>query len=167
MNSNNIILTGFMGSGKSTIGRLLAQKLNHSYFLDTDSLIEHFENREISEIFKTDGENYFRECEKRVFDWIKVNVKNSVISTGGGLPMFIPEIKDAGIVIYLQVEFENIVERVTKEELDKRPLFQDLEKAKELFYNRDEVYTKLADYIIKNDNIEKSIEMILRSLKWM
>ena len=167
MNSNNIILTGFMGSGKSTIGRLLAQKLNHSYFLDTDSLIEHFENREISEIFKTDGENYFRECEKRVFDWIKVNVKNSVISTGGGLPMFIPEIKDAGIVIYLQVEFENIVERVTKEELDKRPLFQDLEKAKELFYNRDEVYTKLADYIIKNDDIEKSIEMILRSLKWM
>jgi len=167
LNSNNIILTGFMGSGKSTIGRLLAQKLNHSYFLDTDSLIEHFENREISEIFKTDGENYFRECEKRVFDWIKVNVKNSVISTGGGLPMFIPEIKDAGIVIYLQVEFENIVERVTKEELDKRPLFQDLEKAKELFYNRDEVYTKLADYIIKNDNIEKSIEMILRSLKWM
>jgi shikimate kinase len=156
-----------MGSGKSTIGRLLAQKLNHSYFLDTDSLIEHFENREISEIFKTDGENYFRECEKRVFDWIKVNVKNSVISTGGGLPMFIPEIKDAGIVIYLQVEFENIVERVTKEELDKRPLFQDLEKAKELFYNRDEVYTKLADYIIKNDDIEKSIEMILRSLKWM
>jgi len=167
LNSNNIILTGFMGSGKSTIGRLLAQKLNHSYFLDTDSLIEHFENREISEIFKTDGENYFRECEKRVFDWIKVNVKNSVISTGGGLPMFIPEIKDAGIVIYLQVEFENIVERVTKEELDKRPLFQDLEKAKELFYNRDEVYTKLADYIIKNDDIEKSIEMILRSLKWM
>ena len=167
MNSNNIILTGFMGSGKSTIGRLLAQKLNHSYFLDTDSLIEHFENKEISEIFKTDGENYFRECEKRVFDWIKVNVKNSVISTGGGLPMFIPEIKDAGIVIYLQVEFENIVERVTKEELDKRPLFQDLEKAKELFYNRDEVYTKLADYIIKNDDIEKSIEMILRSLKWM
>ena len=156
----NIILTGFMGSGKSTIGRKLAQNLDNSYFLDTDSLIEHFENREISEIFADDGEEYFRECEKKVFNWIKENVKNSVISTGGGLPMFVPEIKEAGIVIYLKVKFDDIVKRLTNEEISKRPLFQDLEKAKQLFNKRDEVYTKLADYVIENKNLEESIKKI-------
>ena len=156
----NIILTGFMGSGKSTIGRILAKKLNHSYFLDTDSLIEHFENRKISEIFKNDGEEYFRDAEKRVFNWIKNDVKNAVISTGGGLPMFVPEIKEAGIVIYLKVEFESIVSRLTKEEIAKRPLFQDLQKAKKLFEKRDEVYSQLADFVINNHNLEKSINEI-------
>jgi len=157
----NIILTGFMGSGKSTIGRILAKKLNHSYFLDTDSLIEHFENRKISEIFKNDGEEYFRDAEKRVFNWIKNDVKNAVISTGGGLPMFVPEIKEAGIVIYLKVEFESIVSRLTKEEIAKRPLFQDLSKAKELFDKRDDVYTQLSDYVIENKNLEESVSKII------
>jgi len=160
LNSNNIILTGFMGSGKSTIGRILAKKMD-SYFLDTDSLIEHFENREISEIFKNDGENYFRECEKKVFEWIKKNVKNSVISTGGGLPMFVPEIKEAGKVIYLKVEFDDIVSRLTKEEIAKRPLFQDLDQAKKLFDKRDKIYSKLADFTIQNNDISCSVKEIL------
>ena len=165
MNSNNIILTGFMGSGKSTIGRVLAKKRENSYFLDTDSLIEHFENREISEIFASDGEEYFRNCEKKVFNWIKENVKNGIISTGGGLPMFIPEIKEAGIVIYLKVDFDNIVHRLTNEEISKRPLFQDLNKAKELFEKRDEVYTKLADFVIENRNLEETIKKIEKIIK--
>ena len=156
----NIILTGFMGSGKSTIGRIIAKQLNHSYFLDTDSLIEHFENKEISEIFTNDGEEYFRNCEKRVFNWIKNDVKNAIISTGGGLPMFIPEIKEAGIVIYLKVDFENIVNRLTNEEIAKRPLFQDLDKAKELFKKRDKIYSQLSDFIIKNNNLDDTIKSI-------
>jgi shikimate kinase len=158
--NNNIILTGFMGSGKSSIGRVLAKETN-SYFLDTDSLIESFENRKISEIFQNDGEDAFRNMEKRVFDWIKLNVKNSIISTGGGLPMFVPEIKEAGKVIYLQVDFDVIVSRLTKEDFEKRPLFKDLKKAEELFKKRDEVYRKLSHYIIKNDNLENSVKEIL------
>jgi len=150
-----------MGSGKSTIGRILAKKLEHSYFLDTDALIEHFENREISDIFANEGEEYFRDAERRVFNWIKNDVKNAIISTGGGLPMFVPEIKEAGIVIYLKVKFDDIVKRLDEEEIKKRPLFSDLEKAKKLFEKRDEVYMKLADYVIENSNIEKSVEKIL------
>ncbi|RUM55336.1 MAG: shikimate kinase [Nautilia sp.] len=161
MLNKNIILTGFMGSGKSTIGRILAKKLEHSYFLDTDALIEHFENREISDIFLNEGEEYFRDAEKRVFNWIKNDVKNAIISTGGGLPMFIPEIKEAGIVIYLKVDFEKIVQRLDENEIKKRPLFSDLKQAKILFEKRDKVYTKLSDYTIENDNIEKSIIKIL------
>lgn len=160
MNSDNIILTGFMGSGKSSIGRILAKKRD-SYFLDTDSLIESFENRKISEIFETDGEEAFREMEKRVFRWIKSNVKNSIISTGGGLPMFVPEIQEAGKVIYLEVDFEVIVNRLSKEDFEKRPLFQDLKKAKALFDKRDEVYRKLSHYTIKNDNLEETVKKIL------
>ena len=166
MNLNkNIVLTGFMGSGKSTIGRIIANKLDNSYFIDTDSLIEHFENREISKIFKDDGEEYFRNCEKKVFNWIKNNVKNGIISTGGGLPMFVPEIKEAGIVIYLKVEFDNIINRLTDEEIAKRPLFQDLQKAKELFNKRDKVYTKLADFTIENQNLEITIKKIEEIIK--
>ena len=160
MNLNNIILTGFMGSGKSTIGRILAQEIAHSYFLDTDSLIEHFENREIREIFAIEGEEYFRQAERKVFDWIKNNVTSSIISTGGGLPMFIPEIKEAGIVIYLKVNFDDIVSRLTDEEIQKRPLFKDLNKSKELFIKRDEVYTKLADYTLDNKDIKQTISKI-------
>jgi shikimate kinase len=159
LSSNNIILTGFMGSGKSTIGRVLAKKRD-SYFLDTDSLIETFENEKIATLFATKGENYFREAERRVFNWLKNSVQNSIISTGGGLPIFIPEIKEAGVVIYLKVEFETIVSRLTKEEIAKRPLFQNLEKAKELFEKRDAIYSKLSDYTIKNIDVDKTIQKI-------
>jgi shikimate kinase len=163
--NKNLILTGFMGSGKSTIGRILAKKLEHSYFLDTDSLIEHFENREISDIFANEGEEYFRDAEKRVFNWVKNDVKNAIISTGGGLPIFIPEIKEAGIVIYLKVEFDNIVKRLDEKEIKKRPLFADLTKAKELFLLRDEIYMRLADYTIENRDIDDSVESILKLIK--
>jgi len=163
--NKNLVLTGFMGSGKSSIGRIIAKKLENSYFLDTDSLIETFENRKISEIFNSDGEEYFRNAEKKVFNWIKDNVKNCVISTGGGLPMFVEEIKDAGIVIYLKVEFEDIVKRLSDDEIAKRPLFKDLQKAKELFEKRDKVYSQLADYTIINNDINITISTIENILK--
>ena len=163
--NKNIILTGFMGSGKSTIGRILVKKLEHSYFLDTDALIEHFENRKISDIFANEGEEYFRNAERRVFNWIKNDVKNAIISTGGGLPVFIPEIREAGIVIYLKVEFEDIVKRLNKKEIEKRPLFADLTKAKELFLVRDEIYMKLADYTIENINMNDTLDKIFKIIQ--
>ena len=159
MSLNNIILTGFMGSGKSTIGRILAKELN-TYFLDTDNLIENFENISISEIFKIYGEEKFREMERYCFKWIKKNVKNTVISVGGGFPIFIPEIKEAGVVIYLRVSFEDIIKRLSEKEIKKRPLFKDKEKAKELFLKRDKIYEKLADFIIENNDLKNSIKKL-------
>ena len=159
MNLDNIILTGFMGSGKSTVGRILAKELN-TYFLDTDSLIENFENMNISEIFQKYGEDKFREMEKYCFNWIKKDVKNTVISVGGGFPVFIPEIKEAGIVIYLKVDFEEILNRMNSKEIKKRPLFADIKKAKELFEKRDEIYLKLADFVIENNDINQTVEKI-------
>ena len=148
-----------MGSGKSTIGRILAKDIQ-SYFLDTDMLIETFEHMKISEIFEKFGEDEFRKMEKRCFEWIKKDVKNTVISVGGGFPVFIPEIKEAGKVIYLKVSFEDILKRMNKKELEKRPLFKDKQKAKELFFKRDNIYSQLADYIIENNNLDNTLKKI-------
>ncbi len=161
---NNVILTGFMGSGKSTVGRVLAKKLN-TYFIDTDNLIESFENKSIKEIFENEGEEAFREKERYCFEWIKTHVKNTIISVGGGFPVFIPEIKEAGVVIYLKVDFDEIIKRLSKEEINKRPLLKDLKKAKELFKKRDLIYTKLSDIIIVNKNLDKTVKTILKELK--
>jgi len=161
----NIILTGFMGSGKSTVGRILAKELN-SYFLDTDLLIENFENKTIKEIFEKEGEEAFRKMEKRCFEWIKKSVKDTIISVGGGLPVYIPEIKEAGKVIYLKVDFEDILKRMDNKELEKRPLFKDIKKAKELFNKRDKIYKNLADFVIENKEINKTIAKI-KELVWM
>jgi len=159
LSAGNIILTGFMGSGKSSVARELAKELN-TYFLDTDNLIENFENKTISEIFEKEGEEEFRKKERYCFEWIKNNVKNTIISVGGGFPVFIPEIKEAGIVIYLKVDFDTILKRLSSEEIQKRPLFRDVNKARELFKKRDEIYAKLADYIIVNDDLNKTIRKI-------
>ncbi|GAB6045395.1 shikimate kinase [Caminibacter profundus] len=159
MISTNIILIGFMGSGKSTLARALARELN-TYFIDTDNLIENFENKSINKIFESEGEQSFREKERYCFNWIKHNVKSTVISVGGGFPIFIPEIKEAGIVIYLKVPFEEILKRMDENEIKKRPLFKDIQKAKELYEKRDKIYTKLADFIIENKNLSKSIEEV-------
>lgn len=148
-----------MGSGKSTIGRILAKELQ-TYFLDTDVLIESFENRTISDIFKNEGESAFREMEKRCFNWIKSHVNSTIISVGGGLPVFIPEIKEAGSVVYLKVDFSEILNRMNKQELEKRPLFQDIEKAKELFEKRDKIYSSLADIVIENKDVKTTINKI-------
>lgn len=148
-----------MGSGKSTIGRILAKDIQ-SYFLDTDMLIETFEHMKISEIFEKFGEDEFRKMEKRCFEWIKKDVKNTIISVGGGFPVFIPEIKEAGKVIYLKVSFEDILKRMNKKELEKRPLFKDKQKVKELFLKRDNIYSQLADYIIENNNLDNTLKKI-------
>ncbi|GAB6074332.1 shikimate kinase [Nautilia lithotrophica] len=148
-----------MGSGKSTIGRMLAKELN-TYFLDTDILIESFENKTINEIFEKEGEESFRKMEKKCFEWIKKNVINTIVSVGGGFPVYIPEIKEAGKVIYLKVSFEDILKRMTDEEIKKRPLFQDIKKAKELFEKRDKIYSDLADITIINDDLQKTIKTI-------
>ena len=143
----NIVLIGFMGSGKSSIGRVLA-KQKGMYFIDTDSLIESFEGQKIRDIFANHGEGYFRELEKKTFNWLSSCVDNAVVSTGGGMPTVINDFSSLGKTIYLKVDFETLLERLKAEEFDKRPLFADVEFAKKIFEIREPIYTQKADLIV-------------------
>ncbi len=163
-NFNNIVLIGFMGSGKSSCGRLLAKELNW-YFLDSDDLIESFENRKIRTIFKDSGETYFREKEMECASFLSTNVKKSVISTGGGFPLFVKNIREIGKIIYLHVPFHTIIQRLNADELSKRPLFDDIDRAMELYEIRHEIYKKSSDiYIEADDEIERVVKKIVKKL---
>jgi hypothetical protein len=73
---------------------------------------------------------------------------NAVISTGGGMLVHCQELKDVGKIIYLKVPFETILSRMNKSELEKRPLFKDEKKAKQMYDERDSIYEEKADFII-------------------
>ncbi len=149
--SKNIVLIGFMGVGKGTIAREIVKQSN-IFAIDTDDLIESMENRKIKKIFKEEGEEYFRKLEAKTAKWLEKNVKNTLISTGGGFYK-VKNLKDIGEIIYLKSSFEAILDRIKKhpngkKKLKKRPLLKDLNKAKKLYESRIKDYEKVADIII-------------------
>ena len=116
-----IILTGFMGTGKSQVGRLLAQRWGLK-FLETDALIEEQEGTSIAQIFATQGEPYFRDRETAVLRQV-LGQEALVLSTGGGMllrPENVELLRAAGPIICLQASAETILERITG--TDQRPL---------------------------------------------
>ncbi|CAA6800394.1 MAG: Shikimate kinase I (EC [uncultured Campylobacterales bacterium] len=164
---NNILLIGFMGVGKSTIGRMLCKNNQDKFFLDTDDLIESFYGDTIANIFASHSEEYFRKLEYRVASWLSLNMNNSVIATGGGFYKSY-NMKEIGKVIYLKSEFENIIKRLKYEsdftkEVDKRPLLKDLDNAKKLYNSRVLEYQEIADETIEVDNL--SLEKITSKLR--
>jgi len=119
----NVVLIGFMGSGKTTIGRRLARRLGYR-FLDTDQFIEQEIGRTIAEIFASEGESYFRELETRVARRLP-QLENTVIATGGGMPMTpgnLDLLKRAGPVVFLKADPEDIIQRLERD--TRRPIMQ-------------------------------------------
>ena len=156
MKSNkNLILIGMMGSGKSTIGRLLAQKLNLRFF-DIDFLIENKTDMKIAEIFEKKGENAFRNLEKEIT--LKfLNKTNCIIALGGGA--FINEIikkkvKKKSISIWLNWNDETLINRMRKNK--KRPIALNLDDngLKDLINSRSKIYSK-ANFKINCENMNK------------
>lgn len=140
MEKELIYITGFMGSGKTTVGTILARKLNYE-FIDLDVLIEKEEKRKISDLFKESGEPYFRKLEKEYLRKIS-NSGNKVISLGGGVLMDeenIKFVKDKGILIYLKVTSDEIYNRI-KHSTD-RPL---LKKENNTLCNKDEFIDRIS-----------------------
>ncbi len=159
----NIVLIGFMGSGKSTIGRLLAKE-SESYFLDTDSMIESLEGNSIAQIFSDKGEAYFRGLEQDTVHWLKENVQNAIISTGGGMLVYCEELKEVGTIVYLDLPFETILSRMDGKELDKRPLFKDVVEAEKIYKDRDRVYRQKADIVIDASGDMETVLSRLRAV---
>lgn len=118
-----IVLLGYMASGKSAVGRLLA-KNNNLDFIDLDNYIEEKENNTISEIFKLKGEIYFRKKESEYLKELLNIEKSSIISLGGGTPCYgnnMELIKTDAISFYLKASISTIFERL-KNETAQRPL---------------------------------------------
>ena len=165
--NKNLILIGMMASGKSTIGRLLAKKLNLKFF-DTDFIIEKKTKMKIVEIFQKKGEPYFRNLEKKITLNL-LNKNNCIISLGGGA--FINETvrkvaqKD-NATIWLNWNLKTLIDRIKKN--NKRPVASNLSnnELKDLLINRSKIYSK-ANYKIDCENMQKTdiINKIIQLLK--
>jgi shikimate kinase len=148
----NLALIGFMGTGKTSVGRLAAEQLHFEY-LDTDDLIQTHTGRTIADIFKTDGEAAFRALEKKVAAEL-ANRSKTVISTGGGLPASaenLASLKTHALTVCLWASPEKIWERVRNQ--SHRPLLHDPDpqkKIRELLAVREPFY-KQADVLMNTD----------------
>ena len=160
----NIVLIGFMGSGKTTVGRALSAKSDME-FLDTDALIESKEDCKISTIIAEKGEAHFRALENAALKSLAAT-KDKVISTGGGIvssPNNRELLKKAGKVIYLRVSPETVIKRLEGD--ISRPLLMGedkLSRVEELLSLRRALYESTADRIIDVDDL--SVEEIVDSI---
>ena len=153
----HVILIGFMGSGKSTVGFRLSYKLKKC-LIDTDNLIEEREKMSISEMFAAKGESYFRQKETECLNSLFHELGSRVISLGGGTPIREKNreiIKKLGKVIYLQASPDTIYQRVKHD--TSRPLLQCEDpkgRIEALLAERNPIYESVADIIIHVDGKE-------------
>ena len=150
----NIVLVGFMGSGKTTVGKALEEKTNMS-FVDTDELIETYEGSKIRNIFENKGEAYFRRLENETLKNLLSCTDHKIISTGGGIVTNqdnVTLLKQLGKVFYLRIKPETVVARLEGDKT--RPLLMGedkLIKVEGLMDSRKELYEIAADKTINAD----------------
>lgn len=166
--SNNIILCGFMGCGKTTVGTLLAQKCGMS-FIDMDSYIEQSQGKTVSQIFEENGEDFFRDLEHNACIELAKN-SNQVIATGGGALTFERNanvLKKSGTIILIDVTVEQIMHRLQNDTT--RPLLMQSDKDKailNLYQKRLPIYKSVADIVVDGnlpaDDVAKNIETLTK-----
>jgi shikimate kinase len=151
---SNIVLIGMPGSGKSTVGVILAKRTSHD-FVDTDLVIQSVEHRSLQAIMDKEGYMKLREIEARVLQTL--NVENHIVSTGGSAvysDAAMQHLRKNGTTIYLDVTLDTLRSRITDYEtrgIAKRPdqSFDDL------FEERTRLYTQYADLVIKGDGVSQ------------
>lgn len=160
----NIVIIGMPGSGKTTIGALVAKSLNMK-FIDMDTFIEKEENMSISEMFQM-SENYFRNAETNCAK--KLSEENSlVVSTGGGIVKRkenLEYFKHNSIVVFLNRSLENIVSDI---DIKTRPLLKEnIDNVYKLYNERIQLYKESCDFEISNDSsIQEAVDKILKVAK--
>ncbi len=166
----NIALIGFMGTGKTAVGQVLAKKLGRKFF-ELDLLIEQKAGKSIAEIFQQDGETAFRELEIEVTKEI-AREKYSVIACGGGLVLNkikIDRLREGAVIVYLTASPRVILKRVSNEE-GQRPLLEVDNPSlaiRELLMFRKPYYERAADIIINTSKLDINAvaEQIIKRLK--
>jgi len=166
----SIALIGFMGAGKTAVGKALAKKLNRK-FVDLDYLIKHKVGKPIPEIFQQDGEDAFRELEIEVAKEVSRD-KNLVIACGGGIVLNkinIDRLREKSIIVYLTASPRILLKRILSGE-EERPVLKGSDKASEigeLLKFRKPFYERAADIKINTSklDINSVVEQIIRKLK--
>jgi shikimate kinase len=144
--NKNVYLTGFMGAGKTKIGKTLRASLNCP-FADLDFYIEKAENKPIPEIFADHGEEYFRELEKKSLLNVVEQPRPRIISLGGGTLNSAENVavcKETGVILYLEISFDTAYERIkySSRPIVKRSTVEELEA---IFNTRRKIYESVCD----------------------
>jgi shikimate kinase len=156
-----IFLIGFMGAGKSTVGKKLAERMRFR-FIDVDDYIEEKEKMSIPSIFEKKGERYFRLLEHNILLEISGLNESLIVSTGGGAPCFMNNMEllnSSGITIYLKLDAPAIFHRLTNAEKKNRPLIENKTPEELLQYifdklkEREPVYNK-SRLVVAGENIK-------------
>lgn len=159
----NIALCGFMGAGKTSVGRELS-KITGRKFVDTDELVEEEQGKPVSSIFAEKGEDYFRDLEYETC--VKTaQMKNAVISTGGGAVTFernVKALKKGAKIVFIDTPFEVICNRVG--DASTRPMFKNRENAQKLFNERREKYLSAADFVVNGNQSVRKIAFEIAEL---
>lgn len=162
----NIVLIGFMGCGKTSVGKALATGTK-AQLVDTDEAIVNAEEKSINQIFAESGEKGFREIETTILRGIgNLSGNGLIISTGGGIvttPENIPLLKKAGTVVWLRVKPETVIRRLAGDTT--RPLLagdNPEEKVRDLMEKRKDMYAQAADEVIDVDSL--SIDDIVKKV---
>ena len=170
---DTIFLIGYMGSGKTVVGKLLSKSINYNFY-DLDKFIELNEKKSISEIFRLKNEIYFREIESKYLNELISVKEKKIISTGGGTPCYsnnIDLINNNSVSIYLKASVDTLVKRLNDAKIN-RPLISHLKDKNELkdfiskhLFERNYFYEK-AKIKIKTDDLKLSeiINLIIGSL---
>lgn len=160
----HIVLIGMMGCGKSTCGKLLAEKLGRD-FVDTDAYIEATQGRSIPDIFANHGEDFFRELERETAVELAAR-EDLVIACGGGLPTVeaaMEPLAKSGVVVFLERPPRDILAHVS---MDGRPLGQEGEAAFLARYaKREPIYRRWADWTVPSQATpEETVNLIMEGL---
>jgi shikimate kinase len=165
----NLFLIGMPSSGKTSLGKLLAQRLNYG-FMDLDSVIVENEKASIADLFREKGEAYFRQAERQALRQIQPD-SSLVVSTGGGTPCFFDNmdfIQRNGLSIFLEVSTGELLRRLKSSRKNERPLINLEEEERTLLDALDKKYRnrlsfyQRAHFTIKDDRI--GVEMVLEAI---
>ncbi len=164
-----IILVGFMGSGKTTVGRALAQQLSYQ-MIDTDAAIENASGMSVAEIFRNYGEGHFRKLEQDYIREMKMMDK-VIFCTGGGMPVFndnMQALLDSGTVVYLKTGVETILKRVgsgaTRPLLSKMNSTEKRKFVTQKLSEREEFYGKAHLKVMGGKSVDEVVRNILNKL---
>jgi shikimate kinase len=162
-----ITILGFMGSGKSTLGKMIANRLGLN-FIDLDDYIEENEKKSIPEIFKNNGEQYFRTLETQYLNKL-LECQNTVISLGGGTPCFNNNIKSIitqSRSLFIDIPIEQLISRLSNARRE-RPLIKDMKKAELKLFISEKLMLRRPFYEQAEHSIKASKEALEEVIHWI